>query len=171
MCNFTLTRDKRCRYTYIVELELDRKKMERCAECACFNLRKASRVITQLFDRSMQAGGLRGTQFSILIVLSATGPIPVTKLSEHLVMDRTTLTRNLRPLEKQGLISLMCGKDLRIRTAVVTPKGLKTLKDNFPLWERVQNQIIRKLGRKRFDSLIRELSEIASLFTEKKMGV
>jgi DNA-binding MarR family transcriptional regulator len=119
----------------------------------------------------MQPGGLRGTQFSILVTLSFTGPQTVTKLSEHLVMDRTTLTRNLRPLEKQGLIKLEQGKDLRVRTASMTSRGSKTLQKALPLWEKAQNQVIQKLGRKRFNALVSDLSEITSLFSDKITGV
>jgi DNA-binding MarR family transcriptional regulator len=148
----------------------DPREIKSCAECACFNLRKAARVITQLYDRLMQPEGLRGTQFSILVVLSLTGPQAVTELSEHLVMDRTTLTRNLRPLERQGIIKLTRGKDRRIRTVSLTSKGSKKLAKAFPLWERAQSRVIRKLGRKRFDSFIGDLSNITSLFSERNTG-
>lgn len=140
--------------------------IESCAACACFNLRKASRVITQLFDQSIQPGGLRGTQFSILAVLSFAGPQTVTRLSELLLMDRTTLTRNLKPLERQGLIKLKHGKDRRVRTATITQKGLKTFEKAIPLWEGAQNQVIQKLGKERFNSFIRDLSEVATLFSK-----
>jgi DNA-binding MarR family transcriptional regulator len=139
--------------------------LEGCAECACFNLRKASRAITQLFDRALQPGGLRGTQFSILAVLSFMGTTTVTKLSKNLVMDRTTLTRNLRPLEQQGYISVTAGKDLRTRTVEMTDNGAKALAKAYPLWKEVQTDVIRKLGKKRFQSLISDLSEISSLFS------
>ncbi len=154
-----------------MNVKFDLIKMDRCTDCACFNLRKATRVITQLYDRSMQPEGLRGTQFSILVALSVAGPQTVTKLSEQLVMDRTTLTRNLRPLEKQGIIKLVRGKDLRVRTVILTSKGLKTLVKALPLWEKAQSQVIHKLGRKRFISFISDLSEITSLFSKKITGV
>lgn len=153
-----------------MKVEPDPITLESCAECACFNLRKAARVITQLYDRSMQPEGLRGTQFSILVVLSLAGPQTVTKLSELLVMDRTTLTRNLRPLEKQGIIKLVRGEDRRVRTAILTSRGSKKLAKALPLWDKAQSQVIRKLGRKRFDSFISELSEITSLFSGRIAG-
>ncbi len=147
---------------------INKRDLEQCADCACFNLRKASRTITQLFDRAMQPAGLRGTQFSILTVLTFKGPITVTKLSENLLMDRTTLTRNLRPLEQQRLIKVTAGEDLRTRTVEITKSGLKMLNKNFPQWEETQNMIINKLGTKRFKSLIRDLTEISSLFSAKE---
>jgi DNA-binding MarR family transcriptional regulator len=146
---------------------IDKRDLEQCADCTCFNLRKASRTITQLFDRAMQSSGLRGTQFSILAVLAYTGAVTVTKLSDNLVMDRTTLTRNLRPLEKQGLIKVTAGEDLRTRTVEITKSGLKTLNINYPRWEETQNMIINKLGARRFKSLIRDLTEISYMFSAK----
>jgi DNA-binding MarR family transcriptional regulator len=139
---------------------------EKCGACACFNLRKASRALTRFFDKTMQPGGVRGTQFSILVTLSVVGLETVTRLSERLVMDRTTLTRNLRPLEKRGLIHLSQGEDKRTRTVALTPRGRKALADAYPHWETAQIRIMKKLGRKRFQSLLRDLSEISSLFSE-----
>jgi DNA-binding MarR family transcriptional regulator len=144
---------------------INKKDLEGCAECTCFNLRKASRTITQLFDREMQPSGLRGTQFSILTMLSFTGSVTVTRLSKNLLMDRTTLTRNLRPLEKQGFIIVASGEDLRTRTVELTNNGVKALEKAFPLWKETQSKIINKLGKKRFKSLISDLSEISSLFS------
>jgi DNA-binding MarR family transcriptional regulator len=119
----------------------------------------------------MQSEGLRGTQFSILVVLSFRGPETVTKLSEHLLMDRTTLTRNLRPLERLGLIKITPGGDLRVKRVALTHKGMETMEKTFPLWERAQSTIINKIGKKRFHSLIRDLSEISLLFSGKTTGV
>jgi DNA-binding MarR family transcriptional regulator len=138
-----------------------------CAECACFNLRKASRTITQLFDRAMQPGGLRGTQFSILAVLSFMGATTVTRLSNNLLMDRTTLTRNLRPLEHKGYIVVSAGEDLRTRAVELTDNGVKALGEAYPIWKETQTKIINKLGKKRFQSMISDLSEISSLFSGK----
>jgi DNA-binding MarR family transcriptional regulator len=143
------------------------KNLEGCAECACFNLRKASRAITQLFDRALQPGGLRGTQFSVLAVLSFMGTTTVTRLSNNLVMDRTTLTRNLRPLEQKGYIRISAGKDLRTRTVELTDKGMKALGKVYPLWKETQTKIIHKLGKNRFQSLISDLSKISSLYSGK----
>lgn len=144
-----------------------RKDLEGCGECTCFNLRKASRTITQLFDRALQPGGLRGTQFSLLTVISLMGSTTVTRLSKNLVMDRTTLTRNLRPLEHQGYITVTAGKDLRTRTVALTDNGVKALEKAYPFWKETQTKIINTLGKKRFQSLISDLSAISSLFSGK----
>ena len=73
--------------------------------CACLNVRKAARAITQLFDEVLQPTGLRSTQFPLLVTVALLGEAPVTQLAEELVMDRTTLARNLKPLESQGLLT------------------------------------------------------------------
>ncbi|MEE9524905.1 MAG: MarR family winged helix-turn-helix transcriptional regulator [Thermodesulfovibrionales bacterium] len=148
-----------------MDLSLNREKLESCAECTCFNLRKASRAITQLFDRAMKNSGLRGTQFSILAVLSALGTGTITRLSEILVMDRTTLTRNLKPMENAGLIKIAQGSNLRSKAVSLTKKGHQTLAGTFPHWKRTQDLIIEKLGRERFNYLIRDLSEISEMFS------
>ena len=148
-----------------MDLVGDRKRLESCARCTCFNLRKASRVITQLFDRAMKPYGLRGTQFSILAVLSAAGPETITRISDILEMDRTTLTRNLKPMEKTDMIRLVQGEDPRSKKVLITPKGRKTFVSVFPLWEKTQNRIINKLGDERFRTLVRDLSELSEMFS------
>ena len=75
------------------------------------------------------------------------------------------MTRNLRPLEKQGFIIVTSGEDLRTRTVELTNNGVKALEKAFPLWKETQSKIINKLGKKRFKSLISDLSEISSLFS------
>ena len=84
-------------------------------QCICFNLRKAARVITQIYDEAFQPTGCRATQMPLLVATRAMGPVTVNRLAEAVVMDRTTLTRNLKPLERQGLVKVQTGKDHRER--------------------------------------------------------
>jgi len=79
------------------------------ATCACSNVRKAARAVTQLFDELLQPTGLRSTQFTLLVAVALLGEAPVTQLSRALVMDRTTLARNLKPLESLGLLTVEAG--------------------------------------------------------------
>ena len=78
-----------------------------------FNLRKSSRAVTQIYDTILKPSGLRSRQFALLGPMSNRGSITMTRLAKALVMDRTTLTRNLRPLEKQGFIVINMGDDQR----------------------------------------------------------
>ena len=125
--------------------------------CACFNLRKANRMVTQLYDEALKPAGIRSTQFTLLAATRQLGPISVNKLAEWIVMDRTTLTRNLKPLERDGLIAVRPGDDQRVREVSLTAKGRRTLKCAYPLWESVQARLREQLGNSRVDQLLVDL--------------
>jgi DNA-binding MarR family transcriptional regulator len=131
--------------------------------CACFNVRKSARVLTQHYDAALQPVALRATQFSILAVLSACSGITVTELAHHLMMDRTTLTRNLRPLEKQGLVNTSPGEDKRTRLIELSKKGKNKLEKAIPLWKQAQKQVTRYMGSNRFNEFLTELNYIDKL--------
>jgi DNA-binding MarR family transcriptional regulator len=127
-------------------------------ECTCFNLRKATRTVTQLFDEVMQPSGLRATQFTLLAAISSIGPVAIRQLSQALVMDRTTLTRNLKPLESQKLVKIVPGEDRRTRNLTLTDKGHKTLKKAMPYWKQAQSQVIERLTPRRWNELMKNLN-------------
>ncbi|MFQ5883441.1 MAG: MarR family winged helix-turn-helix transcriptional regulator [Candidatus Methylomirabilales bacterium] len=143
------------------------RQMGRFAEevpvCACFNLRKAARAITQLYDEGLRPSGLRATQLSILAVTRKLGPVTVTRLAEETVTDRTTLTRNLKLLEEQGLIRIAPGQDRREREVTLTERGRKALVDAFPLWKRVQDRVAKSLGPERLRRLLADLAATVAL--------
>ncbi len=140
--------------------QLDLRKWE---NCACFNLRKATRAVTQLFDGALQPIGLRGTQLGILMEISSAGSETIGQLAERLVMDRSTLARDLKPLEKQGLVKITSGKDRRTRCVALTARGHKALVKAFPVWEKAQSRIIKELGQDRLQALLEGLSETVSM--------
>ncbi len=133
----------------------------KCADtgraCACFSLRKATRMVTQLYDEALKPAGIRATQFMVLVGTGSAGPISVNQLADRIVMDRTTLTRNLKPLDREGLIAVRPGDDLRVREVSLTAKGRKTLDRAYPLWERVQARLRQKIGDSRVDRLLVDL--------------
>jgi DNA-binding MarR family transcriptional regulator len=133
------------------------------ATCACFAIRRASRTVTQLYDEVLQPSGLRVTQLTVLVALSLAGPVPMTRLGERLVMDRTTLTRNLRPLQKQGLIAIAPGEDGRVRVVALTTRGERTLAKALPLWEQAQARVVGRLGASRWARLQTDLSWLVGL--------
>lgn len=143
----------------------------RCKEigrsCACYNLRRAARATTRLYDDFLRPSGLRSTQFSMLMVARVLGPVTLMKLAEMTVTERTTLTRNLTILEKKGLIVVEPGEDRRERQVSITEQGLEALMEAIPLWEAAQAQIEQGLGGDRMDGLLRDLSEIISLSRER----
>jgi DNA-binding MarR family transcriptional regulator len=139
--------------------------LKQCQEigqtCAVFNLRKASRAVTQLYEEIMKTSGILPTQFTLLVVTRAHGPITISNMAEVLVMDRTTLTRNLKPLEREGLVSVAPGKDdQRSREVSLTSKGLQRLEQALPLWREAQRRIKHALGANRLDRMLDDLTAV-----------
>ena len=131
--------------------------------CACFNLRKAARAVTQLYDEVLAPSGLRGTQFSVLAVIAAAGSATMTELADTLVMDRTTLTRNLKPLLGRGLVERGEGEDRRQRPIAITAAGREALDQALPLWEKAQARIAGGLGAARWKGMVGDLDEAIRL--------
>lgn len=126
--------------------------------CACFNLRKATRAVTQLYDDALRPAGLRCTQFSLLTLLKASGTVSMTGLAEDAVMDRTTLARNLEVLQRDGLVRIRPGEDARVREIELTRAGVAKLEEAFPLWREAQRTVRTGLGPGRLSRLLTDLS-------------
>ncbi|HSA77887.1 MAG TPA: MarR family winged helix-turn-helix transcriptional regulator [Nitrospirota bacterium] len=150
-----------------IEEQVNKLTVARYMDCACFNLRKTARAVTQLYDEALRPSGLRCTQFSLLIAATRLEPVTVTHLAEIAVMDRTTLARNLRPLEKEGLMNVTPGNDQRTRIVTVTRRGKEVLLKAFPLWEKAQARVVKGLGLERWKSLQANLEEVVSQAIER----
>ncbi len=137
------------------------KQMKQCAceqPCLCFNLRRASRVVTNLYDETFRSLGLRTGQLAIIDIAAKMGPVTIGQLAEATATDRTTLTRNLKPLEREGFVKVINGSaDRREKEVVITQKGKAVLEEAFPMWQKVQAKIKHKLGRERAERLMKEL--------------
>ena len=133
------------------------------ATCTCANLRKATRVVTQIYDAALQSTGLRTTQFTLLATLSRLEHAPLSRLADALVMDRTTLTRNLKPLVDKGLIRSDQEKDQRVRMISLTTEGKKTFENAVPQWRKAQTQMIDGLGPEHWSNLLDGLASTLSL--------
>ncbi len=127
--------------------------------CACFNLRKSTRLVTQLYDHKLRPAGIRATQFTILVAIQTNAPIAIQALSRITVMDRTTLARNLKPLERNGLIAITPGEDRRVRLARLTAQGQRVLSRALPLWKAAQAEFRHKLGSANLDTMLKVLSQ------------
>jgi len=114
--------------------------------CVGLQLRKTSRAVTQFYDEALRPGELRITQFPVLIQLSIDGSATITKLAQDLSMDRTSLTRLLKPLETRGLIRTSAGDDRRTRELRLTTSGRETLAAAIPAWQIAQDHILSRLG-------------------------
>lgn len=142
---------------------MDKAQLKPVHLCACANLRQATRAITQFYEEALKPTGLRATQFTLLTAIATCEVVSITRLADILVMDRTTLTRNLKPLKKKGLIESMQGEDRRKRFVTLTPKGESTLENALPLWETAQTRVVEVLGQQQFTGLLQELGSIVSL--------
>ncbi len=145
-----------------MEIRSDGVTPAKCSEmltvCTALNLKKASRVVTKLFDDVLRPTGLRSTQLPILVTLRLLGPTPMRQLSAELVMSPTTLTRNLKPLLKRGMVQVLAGEDRRTREISLAEPGRILLEEAVPLWEEAQGITVESLGHARWRSLIDEIS-------------
>lgn len=136
------------------------------AGCTCLRIRKAARLVSQIYDRRLEPAGLTTTQFSLLAHLKAHPGIGVGALAERLVMDPTTLTRNLRPLERRGLVAVEPDpRDRRSRRLSLTGAGQEALLTARPLWERAQRQVRQALGEKETAGLHAALDDVLERLT------
>ncbi len=144
--------------------ETDRRQWMRvAAECVGVSLRKTTRVVTQLFDEALRPSGLRATQFTVLIAVALADPPTMTRIARALAMDPTTLTRNLGPLERTGLVKSVGGKDRRTRFVTLTPQGRNRLAAAWPLWEQAHTGLMRRVGSTRWQDLLGSLSAVKVL--------
>ena len=122
--------------------------------CNCLALRQAARHVTQFYDHYLVPTGVRTTQFSILAMLEGLGPISINALAEAMVMDRTTLGRNIQPLEREGLIAVTKGRaDRRSKELQLTGAGAARLHAASKAWAEAQTRFERSFGSKRTSDL------------------
>jgi DNA-binding MarR family transcriptional regulator len=115
--------------------------------CNCLAVRQAARHITQFYDQCLAPSGLRTTQFSILAKLRRLGPITINALAADLVMDRTTLGRNILPLQREGLIAVIRGRvDHRSKELTVTEAGAERLRAAVKGWVEAQSRFEAVFG-------------------------
>ena len=114
--------------------------------------------MTQLYDEMLRPSGLKSTQFTLLTAIRLNEPVTIKGLADGIAMDRTTLTRNLRPLEKKGWIEITPGRDRRVREVSVTAEGRHALERAFPLWRQAQAQVAERVGEERLGRMIGDLA-------------
>ncbi len=134
--------------------------------CVGFNTRRATRLITQYYDKALAPAGLRSTQYSFLSALSMFGEASMQDMTIIMAMDRTTLTRNLSPLLKKGLVKVSVGSDRRSRPIQITAKGKSTLEKALPHWQKAQSHIVDTVGAEQWDIMMRGLHQISILVEE-----
>jgi DNA-binding MarR family transcriptional regulator len=146
-------------YMHIMKKQLDMTSVE---NCTCFNVRRTSRAITQFFDTEVRRHGIRPTQTPILGALQAKQGWNMAELSEWLGMERTTLIRNLRPLQRDGLVRAKGGRRGGHVELEITEKGRSALANVLPAWRSAQDKVVAILGRERWSAIIRDLEDVSA---------
>ena len=116
-----------------------------CTQCHCLAARRNARAITRVYEEHLRPHGLRATQFSILVALAVAGPKPMGELAEALGLDRTTLTRGVALLERDGWLATEPSDDARERRLRLTKAGRKKLESAYPAWKAAQEAVGKKL--------------------------
>jgi DNA-binding MarR family transcriptional regulator len=129
-------------------------------ECACLKVRTAARAVTRLYDDAFRPVGLRATQLSVLVAVASSQAVSIASLSRLLGMDRSTLTRNLRPLEEKGLVALGPEGHHRSRTLNITSRGEQLVRKALPLWEKIQQKLREELKNPHWTNLHTELAHV-----------
>jgi len=114
--------------------------------CAAFNFRRTARAVTRLYDEALQPTGIRSTQFAILVGVKKGEPIAIGELGRVLGIDRTTMTRSLRLLTKEGLLTVSKRAAKRQRFVAITPKGVEALERAVPVWREMQTRFVNTVN-------------------------
>lgn len=132
--------------------------MDTSSPCTCFQLRRAARRVSQVYDRHLAAAELSLNAYSIL--RRSSEPRPLGELADALGMDRTTLTRNLKPLLEAGLLNAVPGVDSRQRKVQISAAGKRRLQKAFPLWQQAQQEVETRFGSARTTTLNQQLEAL-----------
>ena len=127
----------------------DPDEFRETAACICFNLRRAARRMTQHYERYLRPLGLRATQFTVLAMLAQSGPLPIHRLATNLGLERTTLTRNLRPLAARGWVRVEERDDRRVHLVGITEAGRAAARAALPAWREAHaaaGAVLEELG-------------------------
>jgi DNA-binding MarR family transcriptional regulator len=129
--------------------------------CASLNFRRTSRMVTRMYDIAMQESGVRSTQFALLVGIAKLQPVTMGALAQVLMLDRSTLTRSLRLLEKERMIEISKRAAMRQRFLKLTHSGEKALQRSLPLWRAAHARFVEAVGADYWLKLRNELELIA----------
>jgi DNA-binding MarR family transcriptional regulator len=132
--------------------------------CLCVRVQRAARALARHFDDALRPVELTHGQYSLLVALNQEEPPIMSEIAAALAMDRTTLTANLKPLERRGLVKIAVDeKDKRSRRLIITAKGRAMLKAAFPIWKAAHAVLDNAVGITRVDRLRADLHAIAQM--------
>jgi DNA-binding MarR family transcriptional regulator len=130
------------------------------AECACEGLRRAARATSRLYAAALAPFSLTATQLAILVAARLGGGVPLSRLAERLALDRTSLYRAVRPLQRRGYLRLGPGRTQRERRATLTAKGERLLQEALPIWETTQQRFVAAMGSRAWSALSSALAHV-----------
>ncbi|KAB1072277.1 MarR family winged helix-turn-helix transcriptional regulator [Methylobacterium planeticum] len=131
--------------------------------CLCLNVQRAARAIGRRYDAALRPVGLSNWQFTLLVMLSREEPPTISTLAHDLAMDRTTVTANLKPLERRGLLAIAVdAQDRRVRRAALTGTGRALLDDALPLWQAAQAAASERLGENERTALLAAMKAVSA---------
>jgi DNA-binding MarR family transcriptional regulator len=134
--------------------------------CMCGSFRRTARALTQMYEEALRPLGLRSTQFTILQALELAGEVSQGRLGEMLAMDSTSLTRTLAIMRRVGWVSEERGEDRRERRIQLSSAGKAKLLRAWPVWEKVQSRMRKKMGKQKWEGLLQlthHVTEIAKI--------
>lgn len=142
-------------------------KLKQLKNCVCRNLRMTTRVTTQYYDQIFQSVELPATQFSLLVDISYRENATISELAEVLLMDQTTVTRNIEILRKKGYVNVNSDRnDSRRKCVSLSEEGAKKLNEAIPLWNEVQSIIEKEIGDEKFEEFLKTLAQIQSFISK-----
>ena len=158
--------DLRCSTVHVQRGKNGRTGRDECLffeiSCVSYNLRKSSHIISRIYAKEMAEAPIRGPLFSLLAIIHKRGPDSITALANDLGLDRTTLTRNLKPLTQRGLIEIRQvsanHKEIRLR-----PKGETALRRSLDCWRKAQKRVVDALGEDRWNRMREDLRAVMEL--------
>lgn len=144
-------------------MPIDNAQLREAARvCACFNLRRAARAVTRLYDEVLEPGGLRSTGFVAMAFIQVEGGCGLPRLARTLGVDRSTLTRNLKPLERAGYVTVTTEAGARTAVARLTAKGERALERCIPLWRSAQGRFEASVGAEGWANVLGGLNRIVA---------
>lgn len=138
--------------------------------CACFNLRRTSRAVTQIYDEALRPVDLRSGQFVLLLASRILESATIQQLADTVGLDRSALSRNLKPLLNRGLVRVAPGPDRRTRWISLTDAGENALVEAYPIWEQVQAKITEIIGDRDLMALLDQLSVCLDRIKQSESG-
>lgn len=138
--------------------------------CTNFRLRQLTRRVTQIYDAELAAAGLKTTQYALLSHVLALGPVRPGELARAMTMDASTLTRNLKPLQDAGWVTISAGPDARSRSISITPSGAALRESARHDWKRAQARLQERLGANRIAALHALIDESLALLSPSSRG-